>query len=217
MLNTKYLQGETGEQHRDRLRKEMNAEVAEHKRAIGKVLTDGGHKVKLPEDLEQDYLGQTWVIDGESIEVKSKYQTTGSYHYSEPTGGLRITVGPYSRRRVFNKKTAKKELAKHPSGFDYAEIAKELLDIAKFQRDQREQTRQAYEQAEANDAICLPAAKRLAKEFEFKQFYGTDSYIGTPLKVERGHAELGLEFRGLSEDQARAILAAAKACGALKE
>lgn len=214
MLNTNYLKGESSEKRRARLRKEMDAEVAEHKRAIGKALVDAGHEVKLPEDLEQDYIGQTWVVDGESIEVKSKYETSGSFHYSEPTGGLRITVGPWSRRRVFKKKSAAKELAKHPSGFDYAAIAQELVDIAKFQRKQREFRRQAEELADANDAIARPAAERLAKEFHFKRYYG-ESYIGTPLKVEPGHKELGLEFGNLTEEQARAILTAAQACGAL--
>ncbi len=205
-MNKGYLPNETGEQYRRRLDREMDAEVVTHKQRIAQALRNAGHEVELPEDLERNYIGSYWKVDGHNIEMRSKKTSKGTGFYALPDGGLRITVGPYNHKKTFVKKVAEKELVKFPAGFDYALIAQTMLDILKGER--------VRQQASENDAIALPAARRLAQEFGLRTFY--DIFVGT-LKVNRGQKGLSLEFGRLSEEQARAILTAARACGALKE
>jgi Asp-tRNA(Asn)/Glu-tRNA(Gln) amidotransferase A subunit family amidase len=214
-MNKGYLPNETGEQRRVRLRQEMNQEAVGHMRAVIKALKAAGHQVVAPDDLSTDYCGDTWKVDGTSITVVARLEHKGSSFYSTPTGGLRITVGPYGLKKTFVKKTSAKELVKHPAGFDYETIAQTMLDILKQEQEAREERRQAEKTAAENDAVAVPAARRLTKEFGLRSFH--DIFVGHPLRVERGHKELGLEFRGLTEEQARAILCAARDCGALKE
>lgn len=215
-MNPNYLPGETGEQHRDRLREEMTAEVVKHKRAIIAALEAAGHKVQVSEDdLKTDYTSTYWKVNGESIDFRSRIEYKSGY-YSRATGGLRFTMGPYQNRKTFVKFSAAKKLAKHPEGFDYADIARTMAEMAVAIKKERIAANAARKLADENDAIAVPAGQRLLKEFDLKGHYG-DSFIGTPLKVDRGRKELGLEFHNLTEEQARAILTAARDCGALDE
>lgn len=215
-MNKNYLPGETIKERCDRLRAEMNAEVVAHKKAIVVALEAAGHKVKANEKtFEQDRFMTYWDVNGEFIEVQSRMEH-GSGLYGSVTGGLRIIVGPHNNnQKTFVKPAFAKKRAKYPSGFDYVLIAKTMADIVEAKKRADAENAAERERADENDEVARPAARRLMKEFGIKSFY--DDFIPEPLVVDRGHKELELKFRGLSEEQARRILAAAQACGALDE
>lgn len=212
-MNKNYLPGEDGTLYGKRLNREMDAEVVTHKQRIAQALRNAGHEVEVPEDLERDYIGAYWKVDNQHIEMWLKKTAKGTGFFALPDGGLRITVGPYNNKKTFIKKVAEKELVKFPAGFDYETIARTMVDILKQEREREQERERAEKRAKENDAIALPAARRLAKEFGLQTFH--DTFVGV-IKTNRGRKELGLEFGCLTEEQARHILCAARDCGALK-
>ena len=215
-MNPNFLPGENFQDHRERLEREMDAEVVDHKEHIARALLSAGHTVEPPEDLAQDYMGQSWTVDGHHIEVKSRKMYRGPGFHSTPSGSLRITVGPYNNKKVFVKKTSAKELKNFPKGFDYDDIASTMVRIIAEERERVRRDNEERRRGEENDRISQSAARRLMKEFGIKSPYGLD-FIPEPLRVDHGRKELGLVFNHLNEEQAHHILCAARDCGALKE
>jgi hypothetical protein len=123
-------------------------------------------------------------------------------------------VGNYKDRRKFIQRTSLTALKKYPKGFDYAEIAKEMIDNIQRAKVREVQQETAVKQANKNDAVAISAGVRLMREFQL----GKPSYFGemhAPLSFDRGYEYLNLKFTELTEDQARAIMRAAHDCGAM--
>lgn len=213
-MNPNYLPNENHERHRERLHREMDEEAVEHKKAIAAALRKAGHSVVMPtlDNLMADYFGYLWSVNGQDIEVSSRKEVKG--YTSTPTGGLRIVVGSYNHKKTFKKRSSAKELKNFPEGFDYGTIAQTMVDLIAQRQQTENQQAAATKRAQENDAVAAVAAKHLMSEFGLKPPF--PGLIPRPLVLQRGHAELGLEFGYLNEEQARAILRAARDCGAVK-
>jgi hypothetical protein len=187
------------DEERAKMRQEAEKAAYGHIEKTAEVLRAKGHTVKLF-DLEEQtffpsYGGETIRVDDIPVTLKTTIETKGSFMYTEPTGKFRfyVTAGGYRnqfRKQVMTKKT----------GIDYEAFATAIAAAAEYQVAYDERRKQA----EAAHNVAKDAKDRLTKEF--KLGFGI-------IQTRDGVDTVKVEFPYLTEDQARAILAAAKNAG----
>jgi hypothetical protein len=213
-MNANYLEGESHSTHVERLEREMTEEVVEHKKAIAQALLGNGHKVKLPDDLTQEYTAENWTIDGDDINIRCVFARKGFYP-REPTGTLRFEVGPYGDRTRFLQRTSGASLKKFPKGFDYNAIAEEMVSLIRAEKARVARAQEASRLTRMNNAKAIGAAQRLMHEFGLKPHGDYFGCMAKPISFDQGHEYLKLNFTNLTEDQAIVIMQAARDCGAM--